>query len=187
MPGSDTQTLVSQLRKKDPFAFERIYKYYWQSLYDMAYKRLGNREQTEDLIQNVFVRLWANAETQQIENLNAYLYASVRYEVIRLLTRQKTHLQFSKALEDILQEQNLPDAGILTKELMAIVQAFASTLPEKRRRIFLLHVEKRWSTSDISEELGVSQKTVQNQLRTAMKDFKKSFPILLIALLGSYF
>ncbi len=183
----DTKALVSQLRKRDRSAFDAIYKHYWPCLYDVAYKRLANREQTEDLIQNVFVRLWTNAETLDIENLNAYLYASVRYETIRFLTRQKKILHFSDPFEHILLEQTLPDAGILTKELLTLVQAFAATLPEKRRRIFLLHTDRKLSTREIAAELGLSQKTVQNQLGTVMRDFKKEVLFLAITFLASKF
>jgi RNA polymerase sigma-70 factor (ECF subfamily) len=90
--------LVAQLQAGDRMAFEAIYRRYWPLLYTIAYKRLGDKEQTEDVLQEVFARCWIKREAQQIRHLPAYLSSAVRYEVIRYLTRTKTALSFFEPL-----------------------------------------------------------------------------------------
>ena len=58
------------------------------------------------------------------------------------------------------------------KELEELAQSWIDALPEKRRKIFLLHFRENLSTKEIAEKLGITQKTVQNQLGTASQDFK---------------
>jgi RNA polymerase sigma-70 factor (family 1) len=179
--------LVILLQSGEREAFTAIYERYWKHLYDIAYKRLGDRDRTEDVLQDVFARLWTRREEAKIENLGAYLATAVRYEVIRSINRNKSALQFFQPFEETLQELESPDARLLTREMMAAVYAYADTLPEKRRRIFLLHVQDKLSTREIAETVGVTQKTVQNQLGTALQGLKTHLTPIIAVLIATRF
>jgi RNA polymerase sigma-70 factor (family 1) len=183
---SDEQLLVL-LKTSEREAFVAIYNRYWKPLYDRAYRRLADRDQTEDVLQDVFARLWTRREALAIEQLGAYLASAVRYEVLRYLTRNKTALHFYQPFEDMLQEMESPDTRLITRDLLALVYSYAGTLPEKRKRIFLLHIERKLSTREIAESLGVSQKTVQNQLGTALQGLKTHLAPILAAIIASRF
>ena len=79
--------LLSQLQNEDRFAFETIYRKYWLKCYNAAYKRLKNKEIAEDIVQNIFTRLWINRSNQSIENLESYLLTAVRYGVLDQVSR----------------------------------------------------------------------------------------------------
>jgi RNA polymerase sigma factor (sigma-70 family) len=179
--------LVTLLQTGERAAFSAIYERYWKALYDIAYKRLTDKAQTEDVLQNVFARLWTRREAATIDNLGAYLSTAVRYEVIRSINRNRSALQFFQPFEETLQELEGPDARILARELLASVYAYADTLPEKRRRIFLLHIQDKLSTREIAETVGVSQKTVQNQLGTALQGLKTHLTPVIAVLIATRF
>ena len=160
--------LLDQLSTSDHKAFEAIYFRYWRLLFNAADKRLKNTEQSEDIVQNVFMGLWNKRECLKVLNLEAYLFTAVRYEVLNFITRSKKTSYFHNLWEDIIMDTNTADAKILTDEMMELVLAYAQTLPLKRRCIFMEHLDTNASTKEIAELLQVTQKTVQNQLRTSL-------------------
>lgn len=161
-------SLLALLAKGEQWAFETIYYRYWRSLLNAAFKRLKDQQQSEDIVQNVFMRLWNKREHLHVNNLPAYLNVAVRYEVLNFVTRSKSAQCFHEALEDVMVDMDTADGKILSAELTDLIYSYAQTLPEKRKNILILHLQKNWSTKEISGVLGVSQKTVQNQLRTAL-------------------
>lgn len=176
--------LVKLLNEGSTAAFTEIYNRYWLTMCDAAYKRLGEKELAEDVVQNIFIKLWNGRQSLQIENLPAYLMVSVRNGVISMAASEKKAVPaFSGPFEEVLMEKDTPDSRLAVKELMALVMAYADTLPEKRKQIFLLHIKERLSTREIAERLDVSQKTVQNQLRTALRGLESHLPIVLLAIL----
>lgn len=175
--------LLDKLSDSDPKAFEAIYFRYWQPLLKAADKRLGNTHQSEDIVQNVFMGLWNKRESLKVLNLEAYLFTAVRYEVLNFITRSKRTLYFHGLLEEIM-DSGTADAKILTDEMMELVLAYAQTLPLKRRCIFMEHLQTNASTKEIANVLQVSQKTVQNQLRTSLNGLFARINLIIFIILG---
>ncbi|HRP34105.1 MAG TPA: sigma-70 family RNA polymerase sigma factor [Agriterribacter sp.] len=160
--------LLTLIANGEEWAFETVYRRYWRSLLNTAFKRLNDRQQSEDAVQNVFMRLWNKRESLKVNNLPAYLNMAVRYEVLKWLSRNKSNQYFHSVLEEVMVDVNTADQRIVSAELADLVASFVQTLPEKRRNILILHLQDNWSTKEIAHILGISQKTVQNQLRTAL-------------------
>ncbi|MEO6188800.1 MAG: sigma-70 family RNA polymerase sigma factor [Ginsengibacter sp.] len=178
-------SLLAQLSKGDHKAFEAIYFRYWRLLLDTADKRLRNTQQSEDIVQNVFMGLWKKRECLKVLNLEAYLFTAVRYEVLNFITRSKRTLYFHSLLEEIIMDTGTADAKILTDEMMELVLAYAQTLPPKRRCIFMEHLQNNASTKEIANLLQVTQKTVQNQLRTSLNGLLARINPVIFILLGT--
>lgn len=160
--------LLSLLARSEQWAFEIIYSRYFRQLISSAFTRLKDQQQSEDAVQNVFLKLWKNREQLKINNLAAYLNVAVRYEVLNFITRSKSPQHFHKYIEEVIVDTDTADGKIVNAELMGLVYSYVQTLPEKRKNILILHLQKNWSTKEISNVLGISRKTVQNQLRTAL-------------------
>ena len=181
------QVLVERLSVGDRLAYETIYRSHVHGLYEAAFKRLGDRAVSEDLVHDVFLRLWHKREQLQITNLSAYLYTAVRYEVLNYVTRHKEPLSFYTHFESLFLETDTPEQRLVTRELLDLVYKYAETLPAKRKQIFLLHIKNRLTTRQIADELGISQKTVQNQLGTALNDLRPHIMPILMLLMTSFF
>jgi len=183
----DDKALISLLREGNLSAFEIIYHRYLPALYSITYKRLQHREQTEDVLQEVFARIWTGRERLHIEDLTAYLHAAVRNETINYITRNKKVLTFYEPFEAIFLENDTPEGRLIARELLDLVYAYAATLPEKKRAVFLLHVRHKLSTREIADELGISVKTAQNQLRNALQGLKTHLTPMLAVIIASRF
>jgi RNA polymerase sigma-70 factor (ECF subfamily) len=178
--------LLQLLKQGDREAFATLYDRYWLKLFDQAFKRLANREQSEDIVQNIFVRIWQRRESLDIDDLPAYLFTALRYNLLDYITRIKTATSFYEPFEAMLRESEMPDSVLIAKDFMNLVYSYADTLPDKRKEIFLLHIKNKLSTKEIAAMLGISQKTVQNQLRTAQIGLRPHIATILALLIASH-
>ncbi len=177
-------SLLARLSESDQQAFETIYLRYWRQLFEAAHKRLQNVQQSEDIVQNIFMGLWNKRSDLNILNLEAYLFTAVRYEVLDFFScTKKTSCFHSLLNEIIIDTHSSADTKLLNSEMIELAVAYAQTLPEKRRHIFLLHLQNNRSTKEIADFLQVTQKTIQNQLRTALNGlFARINPVILLTL-----
>jgi RNA polymerase sigma-70 factor (ECF subfamily) len=180
---ADDKQLLSLLSKGDKTAFEQIYQRYWEPLYNSAYKRLKNTDQCKDILQDVFVDLWARRGKVEIENLGAYLHTAIRFQIYKLAAKEKATPVFIELFESISTHSFNADSNIEYKEIENLFRAWLDTLPEKRRQIFLMHYVENLSTREIAERLQISQKTVQNQLGSASDSlYSDIIPAVLVIL-----
>jgi RNA polymerase sigma factor (sigma-70 family) len=179
--------LFSAMQKGDGNAFEQIYKRHWPGLYAAVYQRLCDRGRTEDVLQEIFACLWTKRAVLEVQNLKSYLHGMARYQVLQLVTRSKAPIAFFESFENLLLYAETPDEKIIAKELYEWVFRYAETLPEKKRAIFLLHIRDKCTTKEIAEKLSISQKTVQNQLGSALKGLRRYITPVVLALIGTRF
>jgi RNA polymerase sigma-70 factor (family 1) len=183
----DDNVLVQQLSQEDRKAFEIIYRKYWRPLLDMTWKGLRDKQAAEDLVQGVFLSLWQNRVQLQVRSLEAYLKTAVRYKVLNHVLRTKRTSEFFESFSDIFQEKNTPETKFLAKNQLELIHAYAAILPAKRREIFMLYVQSRLSTKEIAETLGLSQKTVQNQLGISLRGLRANGAYALLCLAACHF
>ncbi len=170
---STEQHLLKRLAEDDRDAFAELYHLFWEELYNSAFKRTDHPGQSEDIVQEVFTDLWGRRKLIKIEKIGAFLHTAIKYQVLKLAARKKVADAFLKPLRQMEAAMNHADFPIKEKELNLLFHKWLNTLPEKKREIFLLHFIEQLSTHEIAEKLGISQKTVQNQLGTAKISFKK--------------
>ncbi|MFN8345246.1 MAG: sigma-70 family RNA polymerase sigma factor [Spirosomataceae bacterium] len=178
------QELTALLREGNETAFVEIYRRNWQRMYNTAYKRLKDAYQCEDLVQNIFTDLWERRTEILIGNLQAYLQTAVKFQVIKYSTRTSDVSPFVEILETTLASADNTDDPIIENELSELVRLWVAALPEKRREIFVLYYMEEHSSHRIAELLGISQKTVQNQLATAANALRSQLSkVLLVSLI----
>ena len=186
--GDNDESLLLLIKEHNHEAFTEIYRKYWQSLYSSAYKRLQNEELGKDIVQNVFMDLWTRKDQVEIKNLAAYLHTAVRFQVYKQSVKNLRSSELVIELEEVLTSPFRTDGTLIENEMMRLVDLWINALPEKRRNIFLMHYYEELSTGEISKMLGISQKTVQNQLITASTYVRERFAqALFIYLLVTYF
>ncbi|SEA63916.1 RNA polymerase sigma factor [Pedobacter hartonius] len=178
---TDEQLLLS-LKEGNESALRLIYRKYWKVLYNECCRRLNDAQQSEELVQDIFADLWEKKADREIVNLKAYLITAVKYAVYRQYRRKKTLPSFEEPLEHLIYEDDSADSALFLKELHLYVERWLAAQPEKRREIFVRRYMNEHSTEQISQEMGVPQKTVQNTLRyteVALKTDLGNFLILL--------
>ncbi|HEY5370893.1 MAG TPA: sigma-70 family RNA polymerase sigma factor [Hanamia sp.] len=170
--------LLEKVKDGSKHAFNLLFEKYWEKAYSDAYKRLKNQEDAKDVVQEIFTKIWLKRQTQTIENFPAYLHVAIRNNVIKLLSKQKPFHPFFDILENIPQKNSSADSNLLWNEFLESYEALLQKMPPKRQEIFRLRYHENQTTSDISLQLGITRKTVQNQLGKAIQSLKVTLHII---------
>jgi len=180
---TEDRIMLQQLEQGNREAFNMLFEKYWEKSFSEAYKRLKNREDAKDIVQEIFSHLWIKRETTHIENLPAYLHVAIRNKVIKFVSKQKLSHPYFDKLDQLTEKNSDADSNILWKEFYRSYEALLNTLPAKRLEIFRLRFEEDLPTKDISFRLGIKQKTVQNQLGKALDTLKVSLTRVFLLIL----
>lgn len=173
-PLNNEKELLEQLAQSDERALDVIYRHYWEWLFLCSFNILKDKQVCEDIIQDVFANLWTNREKLNISiSLRAYLFASCRYALFKVIRKAKVHEDVFTGLADRLQA-NTTYGALEHKELMTKVNAIIEGLPPKCRDVYKLSRHEQLSHKEIAERLNISVKTAENHINRALRELKNS-------------
>jgi RNA polymerase sigma-70 factor (ECF subfamily) len=157
--------LLAQIKKDDRFAFNILFDRYWKKLYQTALARLNDDVEAQDLIQEIFIKIWQRRKNLEIHtSLENYLQRSVRLSVISHFRSKKTS---DVQLQDALERINVLEDAIhsLTDyvELEKTLEVAVNGMPETLRNVYLLRSENL-SVKAIASRLGLADQTVKNYI-----------------------
>jgi RNA polymerase sigma-70 factor (ECF subfamily) len=186
----NTTTTIKPLPADSEKEFEQLFKEHFKNLYAYAFTILKNEAIAEEIVQNVFYKIWEKKVPDTIEtSLKAYLYKAVYHESLNYLKHQKIKARYQ--LYVMHQTNNHNDQGasrkILVKELEEKIRDAMNALPQQCRTIFQLSRFEGLKYQEIADQLGISIKTVENQMGKALKQLRVKLidylPVFLLALL----
>ena len=161
------------LRGLSQAAFEKLFRQYYEELYYYACRYLWRREDAEEAVQDVFVRVWEKREELQIStSVKAYLYAAVRNRAINHLNSRwarEAPLPLDPAIP-VMAEAAEDELGQET--LIQLLQQGIATLPSQCRTIFQLSRQGGLTYDEIAEELGISKETIKSQVKIALRKLR---------------
>jgi len=163
--------LTSMIRQDDHLAYRELYYRYTEVLYSHAYTRLQDREEARDVVQEVFSKLWIKRSSISFEvNIAGYLYTAVRNRILNLYAQEKRRSQLLDSFCRFTEQMPVePDASIRISQLQKIVEQEIEKMPPKMRAVFELSRKQQLSHKEIARHLGISVKTVKNQVNGALK------------------
>ncbi|MEQ9443203.1 MAG: RNA polymerase sigma-70 factor [Cyclobacteriaceae bacterium] len=178
MPTSSTsidKPLIKRLVQGDEHAFKQVYDVYYDKLYYYCLRFVKSEELVQELLQDIFVKLWTNREKIDPKlSFNAYLYQIARnhtFDFLKEAARDqkiKEELLLSAAIAHNHEEDNLTYA-----EYTGIANEAIEKLPAQRKLIFQLSRFEGLSYQEIATTLGISRNTVKVQMLRALKAIRK--------------
>ncbi|WP_229216643.1 RNA polymerase sigma factor [Dyadobacter sp. 3J3] len=177
--------LIEGLKNGDRDAFTVIYKEYWFRMFTVANRKLQNRALSEEIIQDIFTRLWKERETIRISQLDFYLFSAVRYEVIdqiRAAGRQNTYVEYYKAFSSF--EDFNTENTVVFNDLVQMIDKGLEVLPPKSREIFRLNRFQHLTVAQIAVQVDLSEKAVEYHLTKATKSIRIYLKEILISILA---
>ncbi|PRY49881.1 RNA polymerase sigma-70 factor (ECF subfamily) [Arcticibacter pallidicorallinus] len=184
--------LLALLKQGDIVAFEELYERYWSKLYSAGYKRLGNREAAEEIVQDIFTSLWIKRSSLVVNSsFENYLYSSVKYMVFASFQKESNRKTYENYVAHVHKDiDNSTVEAIDWNELTRNVGTEVEKLPEKCRKVYELSRKEFRSNKEIAFSLGISEKTVENHLTRALRTLRvnlKQVGTLLLSSLLSFF
>jgi len=152
--------------------FEQVFKSHFKSLHAYACTIMRDPMPAEEIVQNIFLKLWEKKEEITIkENISVYLYRAVHNESLNYLRHRKVRSAYqSYAMRQHKQtEQEKPAEKVVMKELEKKLEIALQELPEQCRTIFQLSRFEDLKYREIADKLGLSVKTIENQMGKALK------------------
>ncbi|WP_316825953.1 MULTISPECIES: RNA polymerase sigma-70 factor [Pedobacter] len=165
------------VQNNDGKAFNVLFDRYWLMLYKVALQQLKDEESSLEIVHNVFVSLWSRRKELQITALKNFLFTSIKYQVYKSLRPKKLSIVYKADIseDNFSTEINLGDLKIRDSELQQRLNSSLSQLPGRCHQIFRLSRIEHFSNKEIADRLGISQKSVENQLTIALKHLRASF------------
>jgi RNA polymerase sigma-70 factor (family 1) len=166
----------------DESSFEELYNRYWYKLYAEAFKRLRKAEVAEEIVQDLFTSIWLNRQKMAIHSsVGGYLYTSIRYLVLSYLQKELIRNNYKSYVKGSFKDfDNSTEMIISFNELQEQIESHVRLLPERCRYIYELSRKEFKTNKEIADLLGISEKTVENQLTKALGRLKIAVKALTI-------
>ncbi len=153
----------------NPAMFEGVFKAHFKNLHAYACGILKDDVTAEEMVQNVFYKLWERKEHISVEqSVTAYLYRAVHNECLNFLKHTKVKAAYQAHAAHTYQAQETTDPAT-QRELQQKIDVAINELPEQCRTIFQLSRFEGLKYRAIANELGISVKTVENQMGKALR------------------
>ena len=161
-----------KIKEGDIKAFERIFRLYYTPLYLYAFSITGQKETSEEVVQDVFYMIWKEREKIQIlRSVKNYLYKSVKNRSLHYLEQLRVREQYREnyTTGNNLTTEPSPDELLEYKELEELIQTTIRKLPERCRHIFSMHRIHGKKYKEIAANLSISVKTVEAEMTKAYR------------------
>jgi RNA polymerase sigma-70 factor (ECF subfamily) len=161
------------LQQNDEVAFAELYNRYWERMLIQANLLLQSHEDSEEIVQDIFVQLWKRRKTiSLIYSFHTYLASILKYECFSLLAKKKAR-KLSFLQNEVVEKADHSTQQWLDYEtLRTSLETAVLQLPEKCQLIFRLSREHGLTDIQIAETLNITHKTVRTQMHRALKKLK---------------
>jgi len=169
---SDEKELIVRLKNGDMLAFDEIYKRYNKLLYGFAIRIVKFNQDAEDIVHDVFIKIWQNKETLKTDtSFRSFLFTIAYRATINIIRKKAVKEEYVEALKYLQTEIGVDDVYIQIEynELNETLKQALTELPARQREIYILNREKGLTYSEIANKLNISVNTVENHMVKALK------------------
>ncbi|MDR1403439.1 MAG: RNA polymerase sigma-70 factor [Tannerellaceae bacterium] len=166
----DNEHITRRLKEGSEQAFETVYKRFFAGLCAFASQYVGEREECEEIVQDVMMWLWENRKTLTPEmSVKSLLFTIVKNKCLNSLLhkqiKQRVHESLYVKFEDQFEDPNL----YIGNEMMAKLDGAIRNLPEDYRTAFTMNRFENQTYDDIAARMNVSSKTIAYRISQALK------------------
>lgn len=173
----DEKELIILLKNGSQKAFDRLYQMYSKQLYAYCYQYTKSREETEEIIQDVFLKLWYyKSNIQQEDTIKHLLFTIAKNQLINAYKSRLNSFVFEEYVNYCNKEEfSVNDTSQLVEydDFQKLLRKALPHLSETQRKVFDYCKLQQLSNKDAAERLSIKEQTVKNQLSLALKILRK--------------
>jgi len=171
---TDEKHILSRIAEGESKAFQYLYTNYYKVLCVYVFNYLNNSSETENIVQNIFLSLWENRENAvTIKNVKSYLFQSAKFQCINYIKKESVRQKFDDEASYLLKKMELEiDDLLISSEQQEEIEKAIDSLPEQRQKVFMMKRLEGMSYKEISQKLGISERTVETHVANAVKLLK---------------
>jgi RNA polymerase sigma-70 factor (ECF subfamily) len=171
--------LLARLKNADEEAFTQIFEMYVKKVYQFVLSYNKEKTEAEDITQNVFIKIWEKKLLINIDkSFEGFIFTIAYRLVIDYFRKNSVHFHRTTIIrlaEESIASQVNSDDLLKRHSLESLYEKALQSLTAKRKEIFLLSRHNGLSNKQIAEQLGISIKTVENQMTAALSSLKAFF------------
>lgn len=156
------------LQRDGMAAFEVLYKTYWYQLYCVAFKHTNSAPDAEELVQNLFEKIWKNRHSVQAKNWGAFLMVSLRNMVVDFHRSKAVKAKFLQQYRHQPTTES-PEQELNEEQLLVLIENHLHELPEKTQTIFKLSRYEHKSVKEIAGHMQLTEKAVEYHITKSLK------------------
>ena len=169
------QELINRLQKDDEQAMDILFRRHYAFICRAVYRVLNDNNLAEDIAQEVFFGLWKKRENLNIStSVQAYLKRAAINKSLNFIRDQKVKFDDEEKMPILTSNQSTTQQQLEAEDLQKLINESIDQLPEKCRLVFTLSRFEEMSYQEIADQLGISIKTVENQISKALKFLRKA-------------
>jgi RNA polymerase sigma-70 factor, ECF subfamily len=162
------------LQIKSHSDFEVLFHTHYSSLCSYANHFIKDIDASEEVVQEVMLKIWVNRDSLIItSSIRSYLFRAVRNGCMNVLKHIDIREEYKAARElDTRESQRSGEDEMIVSELEQKIREAIDRLPLERRKVFIMSRYDGLTYNQIAEKLGISVKTVENQMGKALKTLR---------------
>lgn len=180
------QRLIKEMQQNNMVAFGELYRRHHDYLVSFASLNVGKMNIAEDIVHDVFIKLWQNkGNIEPVDSLRPYLLRAVHNNSLNILRNESKCLGFRNEYVEKIEraassiynpDKNEVIKSLYVKDAQKRIEEAVNMLPERCRLIFRMYYIEGYPHKDISTKLGISVRTVENQIYKAVKFMREHLP-----------
>jgi RNA polymerase sigma-70 factor (family 1) len=167
--------LMQEIKAGNMFAFDLLYKKYSKKVFKFGYSILKSTEESENLIQDVFLNIWENRhKVEKDSSIKSYVFTITYNSAISVIRRKARDEKFIEYLQSLQEVNDEPaNAELEYNELSERLDEIIKGLPDRQKEVFLLHRIEGLKYTEIADRLNISVNTIENHMSRALKTIRK--------------
>jgi RNA polymerase sigma-70 factor, ECF subfamily len=168
---SDKIKHIQEAKSVDSATFEQLFTDHYDPLYRYCQTMVKDQNDTEDIVQSVFMDLWHDRSKLVIQtSIKAYLYKAVYFKCMNKIKHDKVASKYSNTISNV--ESTAVTDTLIIQEIADKIKETIESLPEQCRKIFSMSRMDGLRYNEIAEKLNLSPKTIENQMGKALKTMR---------------
>lgn len=163
-------------------SFNELYLQYAPRVKAFVFAFLKDKEEASDITHDIFMKIWnRRASMQNVSDFSAYIFRMAKNAVMDFFEHSMVDARYRDMVagaSDIV-SVDLSDL-VSTEELAVLIQMAIEKMPPRRKEIFIMHRFKGLTYKEIAERLGISPKTVENQISAALTELRKIMALIVL-------
>ena len=179
------EIIIRQMKEGNQLAFTLLFNEYSKQVYSLAFKYLYNRELAEDVVQNVFFKIWEKKkDIDESRPFNRYLFTILKNDLLNVLRdKDKEIFRISDNLNLLNTLANETEEPELDEEQLRLVRRAIEQLSPQKRKIVELKISGKYSNQEIADKLNLSINTIKFQYSQALKELRMTIRLSSFCLL----
>lgn len=180
----EDSVILNLIKKNDSKAFAQLYDRYWAKVYNFACLYFSSRTDAEEVVQEVFIKIWELREKlETLQNFDGFLFIVTRNIIFSGMRKsfreaclKATVLRALDSEEEIVYDF---DGEMDAAELKKYINELVAQLPAQRQQVYRMSREKGLSYKEIAVRCGITEKTVENQISSALRFIRQNLPLFI--------